>query len=109
MANDDRALRWHFDGFGRDDRLCLEVELSREQIAQLRHLFDRGEDEWMEYGEYPVPPELWPALRPMIGAVELSPDVEYFIAASRTAPAPVTIPAQSPASDWSRDLDRSGA
>lgn len=78
-------MRWHFDGFGRDDRLCVEVELSREQIAELRHLFDRGDDEWMEHGEYPVTPELWPALRPVIGSIELSPEVEYFIAASQQA------------------------
>jgi hypothetical protein len=82
VTDDDHSVRWHFDGFGRDDRLCMEMELSREQIAGLRHLFDRGDDEWMEKGEYPVTPDLWPALRAVIGPVDLSPEVEYFIAAT---------------------------
>ena len=88
MADDDHSVRWHFDGFGRDDRLCVEVELSREQIAELRHLFDRGDDEWMKYAEYPVGPELWPAVRAVIGPIDLSPDVEYFIAASQAQSLP---------------------
>lgn len=74
----------------------MEIELSRDQIAELRHLFDRGDDEWMEKGEYPVTPELWPALRAVIGPVDLSPEVEYFIAATQAqAPPP-------PLSQWFR-------
>ncbi len=86
VADDDRSVRWHFDGFGRDDRLCVEIELSREQIAELRHLFDRGDDEWMKHAEYPVTPELWPAVRAVIGSIDLSPEVEYFIAATQALP-----------------------
>ena len=86
MADDDDSVRWHFDGFGRDDRLCVEIELSRTQIAEIRHLFDRGDDEWMMKDEYPVTPDLWPALRTVIGSIDLSPEVDYFIAAAPAAP-----------------------
>jgi hypothetical protein len=64
----------------------MEIELTREQIGELRHLFDRGDDEWMEYREYPVTPELWPSMRRVIGSIDLSPEVEYFIAATQAAP-----------------------
>jgi hypothetical protein len=86
MAGSDDGVRWHLDGFGRDHELCMEVELSREQIAELRHLFDRGDDEWMKYGEYPVLPELWPAVRAVIGSTDLSPELAYFIGATQALP-----------------------
>ena len=80
---DGRNVRWHLTGFGRNDRLCFDVEIRRDEIATLRHLFDCGDDEWMVFGEYPVAPELWPALRATLGPIDLSPGVAYFIGATQ--------------------------
>ena len=75
-------MRWDLRGFGADGRLCFEVEITREEIAAIRHLFDRGDDEWMVFGEYPVDTALWPALREALGPVDFSAAVAYFVGAS---------------------------
>jgi hypothetical protein len=90
-----RKVRWHLTGFERDDRLCFDVEIHRDDVAALRHLFDRGDDEWMMFGEYPVAPELWPALRATLGPIDLSPGVTYFIGATQDLPRVDTAHTQS--------------
>jgi hypothetical protein len=83
---DGRRVRWDLRGFGADDRMCFEAEVARDKIAAIRHLFDRGDDEWMTFGEYPVAPALWPTLRAALGPVDFSADVAYFIGASQELP-----------------------
>ncbi|MGW1072304.1 hypothetical protein [Streptomyces sp. NPDC002537] len=85
---DGRNLAWTLDGFGDDEWLASSVPLDREQYLRVRHLFalDEG-DLWMAGGVYPVPREIWPAFRELLGtAVDFRDDQEYFLGACQDLP-----------------------
>ncbi|MFI7624655.1 hypothetical protein [Microbispora rosea] len=64
-----------------DDSHHVDQPITREQIELIRDLFDRGDDEWMEAGCYPVGTEIWPQVSAILAYGPQAPGLSYFIEA----------------------------
>jgi hypothetical protein len=73
-------VAWHSD----HERVEIAV-LDREDIAQVRGYFDRGDDVWM-YNVYPVPNTLLPRIADLIPGGQLDPRFEHSIEARQDLP-----------------------
>ncbi|MFB9525130.1 hypothetical protein [Nonomuraea roseola] len=58
--------------------------ITREQIKLIRDLFERGDDEWMEAGCYPITSAIWPEVSAILGYGPPVAGVTYFIEAFST-------------------------
>ncbi|MGA5134060.1 hypothetical protein ACPCTO_30095 [Streptomyces olivoreticuli] len=83
---DGKNLAWDLAGFGTDDWLKVSIPLTREQIIDVRHLFDLGDDKWMMGGEYPVTPDIWGPMHAVLGSIDFQEGLEYFLGARQDLP-----------------------
>lgn len=71
---------WHSD----HERAEIAV-LSREDMAQVREFFDRGDDPWM-YDVHPVPKAVLPRVAGLLPEGRLDLELEYCIEARQALP-----------------------
>jgi len=78
--------RWALVSYSNSDEfLNDETPITKEQITEVRALFDHGDDKWMQCGCYPVAPGTWPRLQEILHCGPPQPGLSYFIEASPSA------------------------
>jgi hypothetical protein len=70
--------------YGEDDRLVFAQEFPEDKIAELRPLFDYGDDVELYAGAYEVTDDIRDRVAAILG-IELKPDLYYFIETSEAA------------------------
>ncbi|GAA1526425.1 hypothetical protein GCM10009678_04830 [Actinomadura kijaniata] len=75
---DGQSTAWQLIWFGPDEWVAGTFPVTREQLLQLRHLFDYGDDEWFAR-TYPIEPHHWPTLLRVLSCPEPAPEYNYFI------------------------------
>lgn len=74
-------VSWALEGFGPDEWLYSSVTLTREQVLEVRGLFELGDDEWMLGGSYPVRAEVRDPFRAVVETALFEDGVDYFLGA----------------------------
>ncbi|WP_051467815.1 hypothetical protein [Actinomadura oligospora] len=73
-----RNTGWHLIWFGPDEWVAGTFPVTRDQLLQIRHLFDHGDDEWFAFS-YRIEPRHWPTLLRVLSCPEPEPQYDYFI------------------------------
>lgn len=76
---DGRNTAWRLTGFSkRTEFLETEFSITREQMIEIRPLFDVGDDHWMALG-YEVTPAVWPDIERVLRCGPPDPGLDYFV------------------------------
>ncbi|WP_067826034.1 hypothetical protein [Actinomadura kijaniata] len=78
---DVETMGWELVWFGPDEWLAGSFPVTLEQLLQIRHLFDYGDDEWLGLGDYPIEPHHWPTLIKVLSCPAPEPQNFYFLCA----------------------------
>lgn len=78
------AVKREIVGFGENDELVFSQEFPEEKMAELRPLFDYGDDVDMYAGSYEVTDDIRDRVAAILG-IELKPDLSYYVEASEAA------------------------
>ncbi|WP_419994919.1 DUF7683 domain-containing protein [Streptomyces boninensis] len=73
-------MKWVLSGFGKEDeRLHVEYQVSKEQLAAIRECVPPALDDPWYVHSYPVPRDAWPAIDQILGCGPPNPDLDYFV------------------------------
>ncbi|REF36007.1 hypothetical protein [Thermasporomyces composti] len=76
------AVKREIVGFGENDELVFSQEFPEEKMAELRPLFDYGDDVDMYAGSYEVTDDIRDRVAAILG-IELRPGIAYYVEATQ--------------------------
>jgi hypothetical protein len=76
------AVKREIVGFGENDELVFSQEFPEEKMAELRPLFDYGDDVDMYAGSYEITDDIRDRVAAILG-IELRPDIAYYVEATQ--------------------------
>ena len=76
------AVKREIVGFGENDELVFSQEFTEEKMAELRPLFDYGDDVDMYAGSYEVTDDIRDRVAAILG-IELRPGIAYYVEATQ--------------------------
>lgn len=76
---DGRNTAWRLTGFSkRTESMETGFSITREQMIEIRSLFDVGDDHWMTHC-YEVTPTVWPEIERVLRCGPADPGLDYFV------------------------------